>query len=64
MGTVESVTAKIAVTELGLPITIDEFRQKFSKESRSRLGHVQMMKGVHHDTGDSHYFVLFHVIFF
>lgn len=47
MGTVENVTAKIAVTELGLPITIDEFRQKFSKESRARLGHVPMMKGVH-----------------
>lgn len=46
LGTTEMTTAKIAVTELGLPITVDEFRSQFSTASRQRLGDVGMMEGV------------------
>lgn len=47
LGTTEMTTAKIAVTELELPITIDEFRAQFTASSRQKLLDVDMMKGVH-----------------
>lgn len=47
LGTTEQNTSKIAVTELGLPITVEEFRTQFSTMGRQRLNDVGMMKGVH-----------------
>lgn len=46
LGTTETATAKIAVTELNLPITVAEFRSIFSSTAREHLSDVSMMKGV------------------
>lgn len=45
LGTTEQMTAKIAVTELQLPITIDEFRKKFAEMALTRVGNVTLLKG-------------------
>jgi len=45
LGTTENATAKIAVTELNLPITVAEFRSVFSSTARVHLSDVSMMKG-------------------
>lgn len=45
LGTTEQMTAKIAVNDLQLPITVDEFRQKFSELGRKRLRNVTWLRG-------------------
>ncbi|XP_037039522.1 probable pseudouridine-5'-phosphatase isoform X1 [Bradysia coprophila] len=45
LGTTEQMTAKIAVNELKLPITVDQFRQKFSELGRKRLRNVTWLRG-------------------
>lgn len=45
LGTTEQMTAKIAVNELALPITVDEFRAKFSELARVRLQTVPWLRG-------------------
>lgn len=45
LGTTEQMTAKIAVNELQLPITVDEFRQKFSELARIRLRDCAWLRG-------------------
>jgi pseudouridine-5'-monophosphatase len=45
LGTTEQMTAKIAVKELQLPITVDEFRHKFSELARERLRNVTWLRG-------------------
>lgn len=45
LGTTEQMTAKIAVNELKLPITVDEFRQKFCELGRKRLQNVTWLRG-------------------
>lgn len=45
LGTTEQMTAKIAVNELHLPITVDEFKQKFTELGRKRLANVTWLRG-------------------
>lgn len=45
LGTTEQMTAKIAVNDLKLPITVDEFRQKFCELGRKRLQNVGWLRG-------------------
>lgn len=45
LGTTEQMTAHIAVTELGLPITTDEFRKRFADKARERVGDVPLLTG-------------------
>lgn len=46
LGTTEQMTAKIAVNELHLPITVDEFKLRFSDLGRKRLANVPLFKGI------------------
>jgi len=46
LGTSTETTCKIAVDELGLPITAEEFARQFSALSRERLGKLDMLPGV------------------
>lgn len=46
LGTTEQMTAKIAVNDLKLPITVDEFRQIFSELARKRLRNVTWLRGI------------------
>lgn len=46
LGTTEQMTAKIAVNELHLPITVDEFKLHFSDLGRKRLANVTLLKGI------------------
>lgn len=45
LGTTEQMTAKIAINDLQLPITVDEFRQKYSELARKRLRNVTWLRG-------------------
>lgn len=45
LGTTERMTAEIAVRDLELPITVDEFMNRFSEIGRKRLAHVQFLEG-------------------
>lgn len=45
LGTTEQGTAKIAINDLNLPLTVTEFRQIFSELLRQRLGDLQLMRG-------------------
>lgn len=45
LGTTEQMTAKIAVNDLQLPITVDEFRQQFCALARKRLLDVTWLRG-------------------
>jgi len=45
LGTTEQLTAKIAVTELQLPITVTKFRELFSAYLRRRLADLSLMRG-------------------
>lgn len=45
LGTTEQMTAKLAVNELRLPISVDEFTVRFSELGRQRLGNVDLLKG-------------------
>lgn len=46
LGTTEQMTAKIAVNELHLPITVDQFKLRFSELGRNRLANVNLLKGI------------------
>lgn len=45
LGTTEQRTAEIVVTDLSLPISSEEFLQKFNKLCRERLSDCPMKKG-------------------
>lgn len=44
-GTTEQMTAKIAITELGLPITVEQFHELFSTLCRKRFSNLSLMEG-------------------
>lgn len=46
LGTSTETTCKIAVEELGLPISAEEFARQFSALSRERLGKLDALPGV------------------
>lgn len=46
LGTTEPMTAKIAVNELQLPISVEEFMVRYINLGRERLLHVDLMKGL------------------
>lgn len=45
LGTTEQMTAEIAIRDLNLPITIDEFRNLFSQILRTRLSDLALLRG-------------------
>lgn len=45
LGTTEQMTAQIAIEDLNLPITVDDFRVLFSNILRKRLGDLSLMRG-------------------
>lgn len=45
LGTTEQMSAKIAVTELGLPITVNEFLDLFSALCRKRFANLDLLPG-------------------
>lgn len=45
LGTTEQTTAKIAINDLNLPITVTEFRQIFSTLLKQRLADLSLMPG-------------------
>lgn len=45
LGTTEQMTAQIAIDDLNLPITVDDFRVIFSNILRKRLGDLSLMRG-------------------
>lgn len=45
LGTTEQMSAKIAVTELGLPITTKEFLDMFSALCRKRFANLDLLPG-------------------
>lgn len=48
MGTTEQLTAKIAVTELNLPISVEQFLDKFTELSLVNLGKADLHPGTFH----------------
>lgn len=46
LGTTETMTAKIAVNELKLPITTDQFKRVFTELGRQRLGNAPLLQGL------------------
>lgn len=45
LGTTERRTCEIAVTELGLPCSVDDFQRQFSQSCLDNLGSAFLMKG-------------------
>lgn len=45
LGTTETMTAKLAVNELKLPISVDEFKVRFADLGRQRLGNAPLLQG-------------------
>lgn len=45
LGTTERRTCEIAVKELNLPCTVDEFHKQFKQSCLDNLGNVFLMKG-------------------
>lgn len=45
LGTTEHMTAKIAVNELNLPISVNEFKARYTELGRERLRDVNLLKG-------------------
>lgn len=45
LGTTETMTAKLAVNELRLPISVDEFKVRFAELGRQRLGNAPLLQG-------------------
>jgi len=45
LGTTERRTCEIAVQELGLPCTVDDFQKQFSQSCLDNLGNCNLMKG-------------------
>lgn len=45
MGTTDQISAKIAVEELGLPLSIDEFLARHKSMCRQRFGDVKLLPG-------------------
>ncbi len=50
LGTTEQRTAEIAVNDLKLPITTNDFIKRFDKLGRERLGDVPLLRGIHSET--------------
>lgn len=48
LGVTEQMTARIAISELGLPITGQEFHEMFSALSRKRFHELKLMDGAEH----------------
>lgn len=46
LGTTEEMTAQVVVKECGLPITKDEFLQKFREMQTSYLENAKLMNGI------------------
>lgn len=46
LGTTEQMTAKLAVNELRLPISVDEFKVRFAELGRQRLGNAPLLQGL------------------
>lgn len=51
LGTTEQMTATLAVNELRLPISVEEFTVRFGDLGRQRLGNVDLLKGLSSNVG-------------
>lgn len=51
LGTTEQMTAKLAVNELRLPISVEEFTVRFGDLGRQRLGNADLLKGSSSNVG-------------